>query len=97
MEAKETQRPTAQGSVIVGFPLSPGVQARIADNITEIVDRGDTKIIAAWCQETGFFLACHIAEGNPCYWECCGPITQTQADEIAESLKDSKAHCRMLM
>lgn len=88
---------TDQGNVIVGFPLSPGAQAKLAATITETQERGESKIVAAWCEETGFFLACHISDGQPCYWECSGPITQRQADELSHSLKDLNAGAGLAM
>ena len=83
--------------VVMGFPQSPRVQAQLAEGIKEAVEKEQSIIVATWCPETGFVVACHIAEGSPCYWECAGPITERQADQFADGLKDSNARCRVLM
>ncbi|NEZ03776.1 hypothetical protein G4Y73_06385 [Wenzhouxiangella sp. XN201] len=83
--------------ICMTFPQSPGVQAQLAEGIKEAIEKEQSIIVAAWCPETGFIVACHVAEGRPCYWESAGPITERQADQFAESLKDSNARCRVLM
>jgi len=86
-----------ESQVVMTFPQSPKVQAQLAEGIQDAVKKRQSLIVASWCPETGFIVACHIAEGRPCYWESAGPITEQQADQFAESLKDSNARCRVLM
>lgn len=67
-------------TIVMGWPLGAKVQQGLAERLQAAAKAKRTEIIACYCPETGFALICHAADGKCFFWECCGPMSEEQAD-----------------
>ena len=70
----------------MSWPMSIDTLTGISKRIHAAHEAGRDEIIAAWCKTTGFALGVHIAQGQPFFFECVGPLTEGQADNWATNL-----------
>lgn len=77
---------TNQEKLIIGLPLSPGMQVELIKRLKRAYDAGHDEIVACHDQVTGFAVAAHIANGLAFFFEMVGPITGKQADAWAAGL-----------
>lgn len=68
------------------WPLTKQTQAELGQRVNAALENKRDAIVAVWDPETCFFMACHVHRGAVAYVECCGPISEDQADKTAAQL-----------
>jgi hypothetical protein len=67
----------------MGLPITSEVQRKFARNLAEAIAAKQSGLVGAWDSQTGFFISAQVANGHAHWWECFGPVTQDQAQELA--------------
>ena len=83
--------------ILMGFPLAYETQVELAKRLTEAHEAGEDTVIACRCPQTAFFLAVYLPAGKAAWFECCGPTTERQAQEIADGISERGKVARVLM
>lgn len=78
------------------WPLTDETQKQLGQKLNSAIESGKDSIIALWDSQTCYFLACHVHAGVIVYTECCGPISEAQADRTASELGVPRSGVREL-
>lgn len=68
------------------WPLTAETQKKLGQRINAAIEQQQDAICAVWDDQTCYFMAVHVHRGNIAYTECCGPISEQQADRTASQL-----------
>lgn len=83
--------------ILMGFPLAYETQAELAKRLHEAQEAREDTVIACRCPQTQFFLAVYLPGGKAAWFECCGPTTERQAQEIADGISERGKLCRVML
>ena len=88
-----TPRSNHSNTPVLAWPLDLATQRGLVERIQQAVDNRRDEAIGCWSSVTGFGLMVHIANGEPFFWECVGPMSRERAHAwvagIEESLSDT--------